>query len=264
MKLEIARFPAEGEKRGSVVFLHGAWCWNWYWKPFFGPYFAAQGYEGVALSLRGHGASEGLAQINSFSIGDYVRDLRSAVELLDDPLIIGHSMGGFVTQAYLTRYSARGAVLLASAPPRPVYSQLFKILLSQPFNVLRAGFAQTVPSGTSDLDTLRRQMFSREPEDRSMDMYLGNIQAESYRAIAAMLTRGLRQPGLVKSPLLVIGAGQDRLVSPEAVALTGRLYRARPVMFEEMSHMLMLEPRWRDVADAILRFDAALPHPNGS
>jgi pimeloyl-ACP methyl ester carboxylesterase len=58
--------------------------------------------------------------------------------------------------------------------------------------------------------------------------------------------------------LLVIGAGQDRLVTPEAVALTGRIYKTEPVMFEEMSHMLMLEPRWRNVADAIMRFEEGL------
>ncbi len=258
MKLEIAHLPAAGARRGCIVLLHGAWCWNWYWKPFFMPYFAAQGYETVAFSLRGHGDSEGAALINGFSIGDYVRDLRSVVAGLDDPLIVGHSMGGFVTQAYLTRHTARGAVLLAAAAPRPVFAQLFKIMLAQPFNVIRAGLNQTVPSGTSDLDRLRLQMFSRDAGDRSMDKYLGNIQAESYRAIASMLTRGIRRPASITSPLLVIGAGQDRLVTPEAVALTGKIYKTTPVMFDEMSHMLMLEPRWRDVADEIIRFEQGI------
>jgi pimeloyl-ACP methyl ester carboxylesterase len=258
MKLDIATATALGPRRGSIVFLHGAWCWNWYWKPYFLPYFAAHGYDAIAPSLRGHGDSAGAAFINSFSIGDYVRDLRSVVETLDNPIIVGHSLGGFVTQAYLTKHKARGAVLLAAAPPRPVFAQLFKLALSQPFKILRAGFDKTVPAGTSDTDNLRRQMFSREPDDHSMDQYLPNIQAESYRAIASMLTRGIRQPASITTPLLVIGAGQDRLVTPEAVALTGRIYKTEPVMFEEMSHMLMLEPRWRNVADAIMRFEEGL------
>ncbi|MDE8345651.1 MAG: alpha/beta fold hydrolase [Acidocella sp.] len=259
MRLDVARLDATGKRRGSIVLLHGAWCWNWYWKPFFMPYLAAQGYEVVAFSLRGHGASEGAALINSFSIGDYVRDLRAVVAGLDDPLIVGHSMGGFITQAYLTRYPARGAVLLAAAAPRPVFTQLFKIMLTQPFNVIRAGMNRTVPSGTSDLDRLRMQMFSRGRDDISMDEYLGNIQAESYRAIASMLTRGIRRPAAIATKLLVIGAGRDRLVPPEAVALTAKVYKTTPVMFDEMSHMLMLEPRWRDVADEIIRFAQTLP-----
>lgn len=259
MKLAIARLPAEGTRRGSIVFLHGAWSWNWYWKPFFLPYFAARGYETVAPSLRGHGGSEGLADINSFSIGDYVRDLRSVVTTLDNPLIVGHSLGGFVTQAYLTRHAARGAVLLASAPPKPAYTQLFKMLLSRTFSAIRAGRTRTAPAAINNLNMLRRQMFSREPDDRSMDQYLGNIQAESSRAIASLLIRGIHQPSNIETPLKIIGAGRDRLVPPEALALTARVYRTPPVMFEDMSHMLMLEPRWQDVADEIIRFDTSLP-----
>ncbi len=260
MKLEIDHLPAEGNKRGTFVLLHGAWCANWYWRPHFLPYFASQGFETIAFSLRGHGASEGVAQINSFSIGDYVRDLQSITDALENPLIIGHSMGGFITQAYLARqHKARAAVLLASAAPRPIFTHLVKLMAAQPMNIIRAGFAQSVPSASSNADTLRRTMFSREPDDRSMDLYLGNIQAESYRAIASMLTRGIPKPSSIKTPLLVIGAGRDRLVPPDAVALTARIYGTKPVMFDEMSHMLMLEPRWQDVADAIIRFDASLP-----
>jgi pimeloyl-ACP methyl ester carboxylesterase len=172
---------------------------------------------------------------------------------------VGHSLGGFVTQAYLTRHDARGAVLLAAAAPRPVYAQLFKTMLSQPFSFIRAGLTQTVASSTSDVDTQRRQMFSREPDDRSMDQYLNNIQVESYRAVASMLTRGIRQASAIKTPLHVIGAGKDRLVSPDAVAITAQVYRTNAVMFDEMSHMLMLETRWRDVADEIIRFESSLP-----
>ncbi len=259
MKLQIVTRPAIGTKRGTVLFLHGAWCWDWYWQPFFLPYFAAQGYDAVAFNLRGHGESEGVALINSFSIGDYARDLKAVVDGLDRPLIVGHSMGGFITQTYLTKHNARGAVLLASASPKPIFAQLFKTFLSQPFSVLRAGISQTVASGSSDLDNLRYQMFSRGPDDRSMDQYLGNIQAESYRAVAAMMTRGIKDANHITTPLLVLGAGQDHLVPPEAVAATAKTYKTTPIMFDEMSHMMMLEPRWRDVADRIIKFEVSLP-----
>jgi pimeloyl-ACP methyl ester carboxylesterase len=259
MKLDVITEPARGAKRGTFVFVHGAWCWNWYWRPFFQPYFASQGYDAVAFSLRGHGASQGIELINGFSIGDYVRDLKAVVETLERPIIVGHSMGGFVTQAYLARHPARGAVLLASASPRPVFTQLFKNFLSQPFSLLRAGITQSVASVSSDLDNLRYQMFSRGPDDRSMDQYLEFIQAESYRAVASMLTRGIRDHAKVTTPLLVLGAGRDRLVPPEAVAVTGQVYKTEPVIYDEMSHMMMLEPRWREVADEIIRFENSLP-----
>ena len=260
MRLDVVTERARtGTRRGTILFLHGAWSWLWYWQPYFLPYFAAQDYDAVAFSLRGHGASEGHAQLNNFSIGDYVRDLRSVAETLDNPLIVGHSMGGFITQAYLTRHPARGAVLLASAAPKPLYGQLFRIFLDDPLSMLRTAFNRSVASSVTDLDGRRRSAFSREPDDRSMDIYLNNVQGESYRALASLTARGLRHPERVKTPLLVLGAGKDRLVSPDAVALTGKLYRTTPIIFPEMSHMMMVEPGWQAVADQIIAFEESLP-----
>ncbi len=255
MRLEIETAPALGQRRGHIVLLHGAWCWNWYFKPYFLPYFAAHGFETTAFSLRGHGGSEGHAALNSFSIDDYVSDLRSVVQRIHRPVIVGHSMGGFVLQTYLTQAAARGAVLLASAPPRPMHGLLVKSLLAQPLNLLRSAR----PGSGFNHDMLRQKMYSRGPEDISMDAYLQNVQPESTRVAASMLTRSIAHPEAIRTPVQVIGAGRDQMVPPEAVALTAKAYRTQPVMFDEMSHMLMLEPRWRDVADAILRFEASLP-----
>jgi non-heme chloroperoxidase len=255
MRLEIDTAPALGERRGTFVLLHGAWCWNWYFKPFFTPYFAAHGFDVVAFSLRGHGGSEGHDSLNGFSIDDYVEDLRGVVATVERPVVVGHSMGGFVLQTYLTQTALRGAVLLASAPPRPMPVLMVKSLVAQPLNLLRAARQ----GAAYNHEMLRQKMFSRGPEDTSMDHYLANVQPESSRVAASMLTRHIAHSETIRTPIQVIGAGQDRLVPPEAVALTARTYRTRPVMFESMSHMLMLEPRWRDVANAILRFEAGLP-----
>ena len=92
-----------------------------------------------------------------------------------------------------------------------------------------------------------------------MDAYLANVQPESTRVATSMLTRRIVHPETIRTPIQVIGAGRDHIVPPAAVALTARTYRTEPVMFDSMSHMLMLEPGWREVADTILRFEASLP-----
>ena len=116
MRLEIDTAPALGERRGTFVLLHGAWCWNWYYKPFFVPYFAAQGFDVVAFSLRGHGGSEGRERLNAFSIDDYVEDLRGVVATVERPVVVGHSMGGFVLQTYLTQASLAWRRLAGQRP----------------------------------------------------------------------------------------------------------------------------------------------------
>ena len=53
------------------------------------------------------------------SIADYVEDVASLVEALPTgPVVIGHSMGGYIVQKYLESQAAPAGVLLASMPPR--------------------------------------------------------------------------------------------------------------------------------------------------
>ena len=45
-------------QRSPIFFVHEAWHAAWCWENFL-PYFANRGYAAYAVSLRGHGTSEG-------------------------------------------------------------------------------------------------------------------------------------------------------------------------------------------------------------
>jgi pimeloyl-ACP methyl ester carboxylesterase len=102
MKLEmIAKYPPNGTRPNPLLFvhgaLHGAWCWNVH----FLDYFARHGFASHAVNLRGHGNSEGREKLRWIRIADYVNDLADAVQKLPSPpVLIGHSLGGFVIQKY--------------------------------------------------------------------------------------------------------------------------------------------------------------------
>ena len=84
----------------------------------FSIYFAAHGFEAHALSLRAHGASEGRAQLHRCRIRHYVEDVEAvAAALPTSPILVGHSMGGFVVQKFLETHLSPAAFLLASIPP---------------------------------------------------------------------------------------------------------------------------------------------------
>jgi pimeloyl-ACP methyl ester carboxylesterase len=54
-------------------------------------------------------------------MGDYLDDVQSATDSLgSQPVLIGHSMGGFIVQKYLAKRRAPAAVLMASIPPQGV------------------------------------------------------------------------------------------------------------------------------------------------
>src|ERR1039457_4121859 len=120
MKLEIiSKYPAGNSHSTPLLFVHGAWHGAWCWDEHYLDYFAQKGFEAHAVSLRGHGLSDGHKSLKWARIADYVSDVAIAARQLPSaPVVIGHSMGGFVVQKYLETHFAPAAVLLASAPTR--------------------------------------------------------------------------------------------------------------------------------------------------
>lgn len=81
MKLEIiSRYPTASVRPTPLLFVHGAWHAAWCWDVHFLDYFAQQGYEVHALSLRGHGGSEGRENLRWTRIAEYIEDVARAVQ----------------------------------------------------------------------------------------------------------------------------------------------------------------------------------------
>ncbi|MCW3478243.1 alpha/beta fold hydrolase [Neisseriaceae bacterium JH1-16] len=97
-----------------VVLVHGAGGDAWQWRQTFLPFLAQQGYHAIALSLTNHGGSR---RESVGSVIDYVEDVEAVTRgLTMEPVIVGHSMGGFVVQHWLARNPARRAVLMGAVP----------------------------------------------------------------------------------------------------------------------------------------------------
>src|SRR6185312_8522066 len=93
-----------------LLFVHGGWHGAWCWQHFL-DYFAAEGYRAVAVSLRGHGTSPTTKPLQNVSIADYIDDVRSVADDLGGrPVLVGHSLGGYVVQRYLEHRVAPAAV----------------------------------------------------------------------------------------------------------------------------------------------------------
>ena len=62
MKLELLHLSPRKDKKTkakNILFVHGICVGAWVWEDHFLPYFANEGYNSWALSLRGHGLSDG-------------------------------------------------------------------------------------------------------------------------------------------------------------------------------------------------------------
>ena len=120
--------------KAPLLFVHGAWHGSWCWDEYFLDFFADKGYRSLAVSLRGHGKSPAPKPMQFCSMADYVDDVDSVARSLPRrPVLVGHSMGGFVVQKYLESHDAPAAVLLASAPVNGIAGFLLRRFRRHPW-----------------------------------------------------------------------------------------------------------------------------------
>ena len=243
-----------------VLFVHGAEHAAWCWDEHFLDFFADRGYRAIAMSLRGHGGSPATKPPTALSISDYVNDVVSVASTLPlCPVVVGHSMGGFVVQKYLESHAAPAAVLVASAPPQGgggAVLRIGRVLLHNsvfhPILTLRAFSAGRSLPYLTELERVRSLFFSPVTPESYVGRYAARLQEEQIgRAALDMILLDLPKPDRVTAPMLVLGAECDSSVTRPEVEATARAYGVRAKIFPDMGHDMMLEPNWHAVAERI-------------
>ena len=253
-QLEIIEAGPPGGGGRPLLFVHGAFAGAWCWSEHFLPYFAKQGFRACAVSLSGHGDSAGRERLDWLSIADYVRDLEQAVSIVGgDPILVGHSMGGFVVQKYLERAAAPGVVLMASVPPQGLLSASITLAFSNPG--LFADVNSMMHRGRASLSTLQHALFASPVAEDKLRAYYRQMQPESQRAMWDMTFFNLPQLRPERCPpMLVLGAEHDILVPQSEVEKAARHYGTEAEIFLDMGHVMMLEAEWQKVADRIIEW----------
>lgn len=256
MNLEIVKtMPASDTRGPPVLFVHGMWHAAWCWQVYFLPYFAEHGYCAYALSLRGHGESEGRERLRWCSLADYVADLDHVVHHMDQPpVLIGHSMGGLVVQKYLTENKVPAVVLLASVPPEGAFGITARVARRHPFTVIKSLLMFRLLSVVGTKQLAREALFSADMPQEQLEAYFSRLQDESVRVFLDMLVPRLTRPRQTGVPLLVLGASDDAFITTEEVVATARAYGVEAQFITGMAHNMMLEAGWRIVADRILHW----------
>lgn len=238
--------------RPPVLLVHGAWHASWCWTEHWTDYLANRGYTTHAVDLRGHGDSPG--PLKGSRIRDYVDDVHSVAESLDEqPAIVGHSMGGFVTQHYLSKYRARAGVLMASVPNHGVIPASFRVARKHPKAFLHTNAKQNLGHLVEDKDRAKSLLFGPHTPDEHAHKHIRRVQDESYRAfIGMMFTRP--KPKHVQDPVFVIGAEHDGLFSPQDIERTAAAYGTTATVFKGIGHNMMLDTKWEEPAESVVDF----------
>jgi pimeloyl-ACP methyl ester carboxylesterase len=236
-----------------LLFVHGAWHAAWCWDEHFLPFFADNGYRALAVSLRGHGSSPTSTPLRKCSIADYVDDVASvAASLPTPPVVLGHSMGGFIVQKYLETHPAPAGVLLASSPPEGLRAVTLRIMRRYPWATVKSAFSGDTRAIFGTPERSRLYMFSPTTPESLVAGYTRRFQQESRRALwMDAMFRDLPNPARVSTQMLVMGGGSDGSFTPAEIGATARAYGSAPELFARMGHDMMLEPGWQSVAERI-------------
>jgi pimeloyl-ACP methyl ester carboxylesterase len=244
-KLEvISRTPSQPTGKPPLLFVHGlghaAWCWeNWM------DAAVSAGYPAHAVSLRGHGGSEGA--LRTSTLGHYVSDVvRTAATLPEPPVVVGHSMGGLVTQMVMARRRVRAGVLVAPVPAHPAVGSLLSVAGQHPVDALRIVAFMSLP--------LRASYLFTGLDPATAGAYSDRMGPESPLVQYQLLLHRPPARPVDGAPVLVLGTPEDRLVPIGDVRRTARRYGAQLEEFPGMGHDLMLDDGWEKPFDVMERW----------
>ena len=246
--------------RPPLLFLHGAFAGAWVWGEHVLPWFAARGYDAYALSFRGHGASQNGGALHELGTADYTEDVFTVLPALGTPpgtlpVLIGHSMGGYIAQRVVEELEVPAYVLMASVPPTGLMGPAMTMALLQPWLLGRLYEIQWGGGSLAGQKTLREAFFWKDMPAALVLSYLARVQNESRRATLELYWPAV--PDLLRLrrvPALVLGARQDRLIAVPHVYQTAALLGTSATLFPDMGHAMMLEPGWEEVAEHIHGF----------
>ncbi|MBI3913668.1 MAG: alpha/beta fold hydrolase [Chloroflexi bacterium] len=224
-------FYANHGARGiPVVFIHGAGSNHLIW----GAQVRALGEmaRAFALDLPAHGRSEGAGRA---SIAAYADDVLAFLDAraLERAIIVGHSMGGAITQTLALDHADRiaGIALVATGARLRVAPQILDGILNDFDNTARLiARAQFANAESADMAKVEAQLRDCAPAVTHGDF----IACNAFDAMPRVAT--------IRAPALVV-CGRDDALTPLKYSeyLAAQIPSAHLVVVENAGHAVMLE-----------------------
>lgn len=250
----------------TIVFITGAFVSHHGWNEW-QTYFRERGYttyapswptkEGSAKELRNLQPSDtALANLTFKELVDHYANFVKS--LPEKPILIGHSLGGMITQILLNRGLAVAATVIHSAPPQGIipYESSF---LKAGYKVLGlfTSMKKTYLMSLSDWQYAFTNGMSLKEQ---MDSYEANTIPESKRVARGALTGDayvdFKRP---HNPLLFIAGGKDNIIPASMNRRNFNKYSDKNSIteykeFADHNHYVLGLSTWKKVADYILNW----------
>ena len=253
LTLATAAPRAKGNVKPPILFIPGYFASAWVYESYL-PFFAERGYAGFALNFRGRAGSPlpSGAFLGRVSLNDYIDDARQAAkwiaEHLQQPIIVGHSMGGLIAQKLAEEGFARALVLLSPAPPRGIRVMTGRLLRRQ-FRYLPALLrSRRITPRLADMKELVLNRVPNEQQEATFARFVadsGRVGRDMSLGRVAVDADRVRAQGC---PVLVVTSDDDRFIPPRIAQRIAQRYHAPVYMARGHGHLMLQEPGWTEPA----------------
>ncbi|GGN12185.1 alpha/beta hydrolase [Dyadobacter beijingensis] len=251
-------------KTKTVLFVTGAFvthhCWD-EWKT----YFENRGYttlapawpfkDGTASELRARQPHDtDLAALTLAELVDHYADIAKA--LPEKPIIIGHSLGGLITQILLNRGLAAAAVAIHSVPPQGIIPYEFSFLKST-WGALGL-FTSLEETYLMPFDTWQYAFVNEMPLEEQQLAYDQFTAPESKRVARGGLTSAAAVDfDKPHAPLLLTSGSLDNIIPAHLNNRNYHRYKGNGSVIEYKefpgrNHHTLAQKGWENDADYIL------------
>ncbi|MDQ8003618.1 MAG: alpha/beta hydrolase [Pedobacter sp.] len=249
----------------TVLFVTGNFVSNLGWATW-QKYFEEQGYktlapawpfkDGSPADLRAAHPNKDIASLRLNQVVDYFENVIKS--LPEKPIIVGHSMGGLITQLLLQRGLAEAAVAIHSVPPQGVITTKFSFfkatwgplgLFTSANKPFLMSFPQWQYAFTNGMSLAEQQK-----------AYDENVIPESKRMSRDGLTSAAKIDfKKAHAPLLFVAGSTDNIMPASLNHSNYKKYKNSQSVtdfkeFEGNNHFVLGLPNWKQTADYILNW----------
>lgn len=243
----------------TIFMIHGMWGTETFWENY-KTFFEGKGYRVITTNLRYHDPArkdDPDPRLGKTRLLDYAADLEKEISQFDEnPIIMGHSMGGLLTQILGSRDLGSALVALTPAAPFGIFPVTPSVLRSF-FSILTTWGFWHKPMKQTFSEACYSMLNLLSPEQQKAEYE--NFVHESGRAFSAiglwMLGGGMDgrvDASKVTAPVLIVGGKQDRITPVWVVRQNAKKYKhATYKEYPDKAHWIVSGTGWEDVAEDV-------------
>lgn len=245
--------PKERRFETPVLMVHGMWHGAWTWQ-FWQELLARWGWESIAISLPGHGNSPVQRPIRRCTLDYYLGFVKAEVDRLErKPVLMGHSMGGALTQWYLkwAGDDLPAAVLVAPWVSHSALADAFLMFWRlDPVGCLQMFFSWSATPLVRSPQAAAQKLITPGALYTPEELH-ARLGPESGLVTFQHNPPWWRPPEKVRTPMLWIAGEKDAVVTEAGQSRSAAYYQADYAIIKDAGHNVMMERSYHETAEMI-------------